>query len=147
MSDPASRVVILAVVLSIAPLLISMDRDGEPDDPSVEMLQSLVDGYAHAIEVNNRELALAYVHPRSPWRSEIDAVLREQLSWYLERARTSEFERYLHIDGSVSARVDQEFVRVFGVKFTRGTRRSIYHFRVFGESWRIWKIDEVSDRS
>jgi len=147
MSGPASRVVILAVVLSIAPLLISMDRDGEPDDPSAEMLQSLVDGYAHAIEVNNRELALAYVHPHSPWRSEIDAVLREQLSWYLERARTSEFERYLHTGGSISARVDQEFVRVFGVKFTRGTRRSIYHFRVFGESWRIWKIDEVSDRS
>ena len=148
MSSPqARRVVILAVMVSIAPLLIAMDRDGGPDDPSVETLRSLVDGYAHAIAANNRGLALTYVHPHSSWRSEIDAALREQLSWYLERARTSEFEQYLHTDGTISARVDQELVRVFGMKFTRGTRRSIYHFRVFGESWRIWKIDELLDRS
>jgi hypothetical protein len=44
----------------------------------------------------------------------------------------------------VAARVDQEIVRVFGMKFTRATRRSTYRFRELDGSWRIWAIDEVS---
>jgi hypothetical protein len=143
----ASSVATLAAMVSIVPILVAMDRGAPREDPSADMLQLLVDSYAHAIEVNNRELALTYVHPRSPSRREIDAALREQLSWYLERVRTSEFERTRRADGMISARVDQEFVRVFGLKITRGTRRSIYYFRAFGEAWRIWEIDEVFDQT
>ncbi len=109
----------------------------------MERLRSLVESYAHAIETNNRELALWYVHPRSPWRSEADAALRDQLASYLERARTSNLELMRLPDGTISAKVAQEIVRVFGMKFMRGTRQSIYHFRELGMSWRIWGIDEV----
>ena len=113
-------------------------------EPSLETLESLVEGYAHAIETNNRELALWYVHPRSPHRSEMDATLRDQLASYLERARTSNLARVRRSDGVISATVDQEIVRVFGLKFTRGTRRSIYHFRELDRSWRIWEIGDSS---
>jgi hypothetical protein len=113
-------------------------------EPPIEVLRSLIEGYAHAIETNNRELALWYVHPRSPHRSEIDTSLRDQLSAYLERARTSNLERIEHADGTISVKLDQEFVRVIGIKFTRGSRRSTYHFRDLGGSWRIWGIDEVA---
>jgi AcrR family transcriptional regulator len=78
-------------------------------DPSLEALHSLVDAYAHAIEINNRNLALWYVHPRSPWRSQIDAALRDQLASYLERALTSDLEPVPLPDGTISATVDQEF--------------------------------------
>ena len=124
-------------------LLGGRNSDAGPSEPSVEVLRSLIHGYAHAIETNNRELALWYVHPRAPRRSEIDESLRQQLASYLERARTSNLERTDHSDGTISARVDQEIVRVIGMKFTHGTRRSIYYFRELGESWRIWQIDEV----
>jgi hypothetical protein len=134
------RIATLALVWSIAPLVVGQDAIAEPGEPT---LRSLVEDYAHAIETNNRELALSYVHPRSPRRAEIDAALREQLEWYLERARTLDLELSRLPDGTISARVDQEVVRVFGMKFTRATRRSIYHFREHGGSWRIWKIDEV----
>ena len=116
----------------------------ELGDPSLETLRSLVEGYAHAIETNNRELALRYVHPRSPRKSEIDATLREQLASYLERARTSDLERLRLPDGTIYAKVDQEFVRIVGMKFTRGARSSIFHFRELSGSWRIWGIDEVA---
>ena len=135
-----SRIARLALVWSIATLLVGQNAIAEPGEP---MLRSLVENYAHAVETNNRELALSYVHPRSPRRAEIDAALREQLEWYLERARTLDLELSQLPDGTISARVDQEVVRVFGMKFTRATRRSIYHFREVGGSWRIWGIDEV----
>ena len=147
MSDPrTNRIATLALAAPIALLVLVVGRDlgAERGDPSLELLRSLVEGYAHAIETNNRELALWYVHPRSPWRSEIDATLREQLTSYFERARTSNLEQMRLPDRTISATVDQEIVRVFGMKFTRGTRRSIYHFREFSGSWRIWGIDEVS---
>ena len=135
-----SRIAGLATVWSIALLVVGQHAIAETDEST---LRSLVADYAHAVETNNRELALSYVHPRSPQRAEIDAALREQLQWYLERARTSHLELSLPPDGTVSARVDQEVIRVFGMKFTRATRRSIYHFREVGGSWRIWGIDEV----
>ena len=137
-----------AVILAatIALLVDARDLGAELDEPSVEILRSLVEGYAHAVETNNRELALWYVHPRSPRSSEIDARLRDQLSSYLERARTSDLKRLQLSDGAVAARVDQEFVRVVGMKITRGSRRSIYHFRAFGGSWRIWDIEVPSSR-
>ena len=133
----------LALVAPLALLLGAQPPVAEPGEPSVEELRSLVEGYAHAIETNNRELALWYVHPGSPSRSEIDATLRDQLASYLERARTSHLELMRLPDGTISAKVAQEIVRVFGMKFMRGTRQSIYHFRELGVSWRIWGIDEV----
>ena len=42
------------------------------------------------------------------------------------------------------ARVDEDVVRVFGMKLTRARRRSLYEFRQLGRSWRIWGIDEVA---
>ncbi len=137
------RLAILALAAPLALLTGGRGTDEAHSEPSVETLRSLVERYAHAIEINNRELALWYLHPRSPRRSEIDAALRDQLASYLERARTADLELLLRRDGEVSARVDEEFVRVFGMKFTRGTRRSIYHFREFSGSWRIWGIDEL----
>jgi hypothetical protein len=135
-----SRIAGLATAWSIALLVVAQHAIAEPDEAT---LRSLVTGYAHAVETNNRELALSYVHPRSPHKAEIDSALREQLEWYLERARTSNMELSRLHDGTVSARVDQEVIRVFGMKFTRATRRSIYHFREFDGSWHIWEIDEV----
>jgi hypothetical protein len=135
-----SRIAALALVWSMAPLMAGKIATARPDEPSVETLRSIVKGYAHAIETNNRELALWYVHPRSPRRSDIDASLREQLASYLERARTSNLEWIEHSHGTISAKVDQEIVRVIGMKFTHGSRRSIYHFRDLGGSWRIWEI-------
>ena len=134
------RIATLALVWSIAPLVVGQNAIAEPGEPT---LRSLVEDFAHAVETNNRKLALSYVHPRSPQRAEIDAALREQLEWYLERARTSHLEASRLPDGTASARVEQEVIRVFGMKFTRATRRSIYYFREVGGSWRIWGIDEV----
>jgi hypothetical protein len=139
-----NRINIAAMALA-APLMLLVDaRDlgAEIPEPSEDLLRSLVEGYAHAVETNNRELALRYVHPHSPRRSEIDAKLRTQLASYLERARTSDLERLRLPDGTVSATVEQEIVRVSGMKFTRGTRQSIYHFRELSGSWLIWGIDE-----
>ena len=140
-----SRVRIATIALgAVVALLVDEQLLGaEPVQPSVEQLRSLVDGYAHAIETNNPELALWYVHPQSPRKSEIAVALREQLASYLERARTSNLEPLPQGSRTISARVDQEFVRVIGMKFTRGTRRSIYHFREHGGTWRIWKVDEL----
>jgi hypothetical protein len=135
-----SRIAGLATVWSVALLVAGQQASAEPDEAT---LRSLIADYAHAVETNNRRLALSYVHPRSPQRAEIDAALREQLEWYLERARTSRLELSRLTDGTISARVDQDIVRVFGMKFTRATRRSIYQFREFGGSWHIWGIDEV----
>ncbi len=149
MSDPGTnriRIATLALAAPMALLVGGRDLGAESGEPSVERLRALVEGYAHAIETNNRELALWYVHPRSPWRSEIDATLRDQLASYFERARTSNLEQMRLPDGTISAKVDQEIVRVSGMKFTRGTRRSIYHFREASGSWRIWGIDEVSSQ-
>jgi hypothetical protein len=142
---PPSRLAVATLALAAVIGLLADARglDAEQLEPSVERLQSLVEGYAHAIETNNRELALWYVHPHSPWRSEADAALRDQLASYLERARTSDLERIRLADGMVSATVDQEIIRVAGMKFTRGTRRSIYYFRALRGSWRIWGIEEV----
>ena len=141
-----SRIAALALLWSMALLMVGKTATARPDQPSVETLRSIVEGYAHAIETNNRELALWYVHPRSPQKPEIDAALRTQLGSYFERARTSNVEPILLPDGTILAAVEQEVVRVIGMKFTRGTRRSIYQFRELGGSWRIWKIDEVSSR-
>ena len=134
----------MVLVASMVLLLGGGESGAGRREPSIEVLRSLIEDYAHAIETNNRELALWYVHPRSPRRSEIDASLRDQLASYLERARTSDLERIDHADGTVSVKLEQEIVRVLGVKFTRGSRRSIYHFRDLGGSWRIWEIEEVA---
>ncbi len=147
MTDPrTSRRKTATLALATAVALMVGGGEAESGAPTVEKLRSPVDGFAHAIETNNRELALWYVHPRSPRTSEIDAALRDQLASYMERARTSHLERLRLPEGTSSARVDQEIVRVFGMKFTRGTRRSIYHLRELGESWRIWAIDDVAIR-
>ena len=138
-----SRIAALALLWSMAPLMVGKIATARPDEPSVETLQSIVEGYAHAIETNNRELALWYVHPHSPQRPEIDETLRDQLASYMERARISDLNRLRRHDGAILARVDQEIVRVFGLKFTHDTRQSIYHFRKFSGDWRIWGIDEV----
>jgi hypothetical protein len=138
-----SRTAALALVWSMAPLMVEQIATAQPDEPSMETLRSLVEDYAHAIETNNRELALWYVHPHSPQRSEIDAALRDQLASYMERARTSHLNRLRPRDGTISAMVDQEIIRVFDMKFTRDRRQSIYHFREFGGDWRIWGINEV----
>jgi hypothetical protein len=142
-----SRFNYLAVLLGAWMILFLGVRNSSagPDEPSIEILRSLIDGYAHAIETNNRDLALWYIHPRSPRRSDIDASLRDQLSSYMERARTSHLERIELPDGTISAKLDQEFIRVIGMKFTRGSRRSIYQFRDLGDTWRIWRIDEAED--
>jgi hypothetical protein len=133
-----SRIAGLATVWSIALLVAGQHAIAEPNEST---MRSLVADYAHAVETNNRKLALSYVHPRSPQRAEIDAALREQLTWYMERARTSHLEPSRLPDGTASARVEQEIIRVFGMKFTRATRRSIYHFREFDGSWHIWEIE------
>ena len=129
MSQPLTNriaTVALALAVPIAVLVVARVVGAERSEPSLEMLRSVVEGYAHAIETNNRELALWYVHPISPRRSEINATLRDQLASHLERARTTDLEPLRSSDGAVTARVDQEIVRVFGMKFTRETRRSIY---------------------
>jgi hypothetical protein len=105
-------------------------------------MHSLVDGYAHAIETNNRELALWFVHPRAPSRSELDTELRDQLESYQERARTTHLEAMPQVEGSASASVDQEFIRIVGLKFIRDHRRRVFHFRAAGDVWRIWAIAE-----
>jgi hypothetical protein len=138
-----SKIAALALLWSMALLMVGKTATARPDQPSVETLRSIVEGYAHAIETNNRELALWYVHPHSPHRPEIDETLRHQLSSYMERARISDLNRLRRHDGAILARVDQEIVRVFGLKFTHDTRQSIYHFRKFSGDWRIWGIDEV----
>jgi hypothetical protein len=67
------------VTLVSAIFLVSMlgdpSLDRRPGRPSVEDLRSLIDGYAHAIETNNRDLALWYIHPDSPRRPDIVASL------------------------------------------------------------------------
>jgi hypothetical protein len=144
MSDArASRSGIVLIVLSSC----ACAPAAKPDGPSLDALRNLVEDYAHAVETNNRELALWYVHPQAPRRSEIDSTLRDQLGSYLERARTLQLQPLEAFDGSISAQVDQEFVRVFGMKFTRGKRRSIYQFRRLGDSWRIWSIKDVQQPS
>ena len=80
MSNPRTNRIRIAAMALAAPIVLLIDaRDlgAELGEPSVETLRSLVEGYAHAIETNNRELALRYVHPRSPRRSVIDAALRD----------------------------------------------------------------------
>jgi hypothetical protein len=137
----AATVVLFA---SVVVLLGGWESGGGRPEPPIEVLRSLIEDYAHAIETNNSELALSYVHPRSPHRSDLEASLRDQLASYLERARTSNLERIEDPDGIVSVKLDQEIVRVVGIKFTRGSRRSIYRFRDLDGSWRIWGIDEVA---
>jgi len=143
-STTQNRPVPIGLALLLCPLLIAADRSTASRDASDETLRALVNGYAHAIKINDRELALWFVHPLSPQRAGIGAQLQEQLAWYLERARTTALEAFEQVDGDVSAHVDQEFVRVFGIKITRERRRSIFHFREFEGAWRIWKIDEVA---
>ena len=150
MTGPQPSRITIAILALTAPLALlagARSLDSKPAEPSAEELRSLVEGYAHAIETNNRELALSYVHATSPQRSEIDAALRDQLASYMERARTSalQLQHPPPSDGTASARVDQEIVRVFGMKLTRGMRRSIYHFRQLDDSWRIWGIEVLTD--
>ena len=145
MSNPRAirvRIPIVALAAMIALLVGGRVLRAAPAEPSAEDLRSIVESYAQAIETNNHELALWYVHPRSPRRPEIDAMLRVKLGSYFERARTSYLEPMRLPDGTVQATVEQEIVRVIGMKFTRGKRRSIYQFRELGGSWRIWGIDE-----
>lgn len=127
--------------------LVALPMDGQPNAeprlPSARELLAVVEGYGHAIETNNRELALWYVHPDAFARASLDDSLREQLELYMERVRTSRIVPEYSPDGMVEAQVDQEFVRVFGMKFTRGSRRSIFRFRSDGNVWRIWEINEV----
>ena len=110
--------------------------------PSASDLRVLLEAYAHAIEANNGGLAMSYVHSHSPWRSRMEASLRAQLNDYFERARTLSVEVVRHPREGV-ARVEQEFVRVTGMKFMRGTRSWIVRFRLDREVWRIWQIEEL----
>lgn len=141
-----NRIATLALVASISSSLGARDSGESYPEPPLEMLRALVEGHARAIETNSRERALWYVHPQSPQRPEIDAGLRDQLASYLEHARTSGLERSRLPDGTVAATVEQDVLRIFGLKITRETRRSIYRFRELGGSWRIWRIDEVAAR-
>jgi hypothetical protein len=138
-----SSIAAFAFLWSMATLMVGPIATAQPDEPSVETLRSLVEGYAHAIETNNRELALWYVHTDSPNRPEIEEALRNQLASYMERAQTSDLNPVRQPNGEVSAMVDQEIVRIFGLKFTRDSRQSIYHFRESRGNWRIWAIDEL----
>jgi hypothetical protein len=131
---------------AIALLIGGLGVARSPNEPSQELLLALVDGYAHAIETNNHELAMSYVHPHSPRMLELDAALREQLEWCFERARTTRLDLLPRSGGSVAARVDQDYVRVVGLKFLYGTRQSVYHFRAHGEAYRLWAIDELEPR-
>lgn len=138
-----ARRAIVGFGVPLALLAVGQEPSPEAAPPSLATLRSLVDGFAHAIETNNRKLALWHVHPASPRKSEIGAALQDQLASHFERARTSRIERLADgepADGIVSARVHQEFVRVAGLKFMRGTRRSIYRFEEIRGSWRIWDI-------
>ena len=139
-----NRIAALALAAPIVLLPGARDLGPARIEPSVDVMRSLVEDHAHAIEVNHLELALSYVHPLAPRLPEIASALRDQLASHLERARTLDLECLRLPDGTLSARVDQELVRVFGMKFTRGMRRSIYHFREYRGKWRIWGIDEVA---
>jgi hypothetical protein len=139
------RLVTLASAIFLVAMLGDPNLDRRPGRPSVEDLRSLIDGYAHAIETNTRDLALRYIHPDSPRRPDIAASLHDQLTSHMERARIPHLGGIEVSGGTISAELEQEFVRVFGLKFTRGSRRSVYHFRELGESWRIWGIDEVAE--
>jgi hypothetical protein len=138
-----SGTIVLAVALPLVVMIAACDRATDERVASLADLRLLVDGYAHAIETNNRELASSYVHPSSPWRSDLDTALRNQLAAYFERARTSDLEPIQRSHNLISAKVDQEIVRVSGMKFMRAKRQSIYEFRPFGKSWRIWGIGEI----
>jgi hypothetical protein len=132
----------LAVAMPIALGVGWQSLRAAPPRPPPEALQSLVEDYGHAIETNNHELALLYIHPRSPARSEISEAVREQLQYYQEKVTISNFETTHLPDGTVSAKVDQEFMRIFGLKITRGTRQMFYRFRPDGRDWRVWEIEE-----
>jgi hypothetical protein len=145
MSDRrTNRLATLALAAPIFLLPGGHDLASGRFEPSEGVLRSLVEDFARAIEVNHLELALSYVHPSSPHRAEFASALREQLASHLERARTTDLECLRRPDGTLSATVDQELVRVFEMKFTRATRRSIYHFREHRGTWRIWGIDKVA---
>ncbi len=135
----------IAIIALAAPIALGVgwrDFSVEPHQPSASELRELVEGYAHAIETNNHELALWYVHPRSPSRSEIDESLREQLAYYQEKAKTSDLELTHLPDGTISAEVDQELMRIFGLKITRSSRQMVFRFRPHGRDWRIWGMEE-----
>lgn len=132
--------IIVPIVLYSAASLGAAERVELP----IEVLRSLVDDYAHAIETNNHPLAMSYVHPDSPFRPEIDAALRGQLSSYFERARITGLEATRRSDGTISAMVIQETVRVIGLKFTRHVRRTAYRVRQQDGSWWIWELREVA---
>ena len=134
------------IVVALTTIVLSFGCgcvETRPSEPSTEVMHSLVDGYAQAIETNNRELALWYIHPRSPFRSELDAALQDQLAAYQEKARTMRLELVQQQVGSAAAVVDQELVRIFGLKLSHAKRRSNYQFRTLGDSWRIWRIDST----
>jgi hypothetical protein len=145
MRSRANRLPLEAVILAVCLLLLpaGLSVGTQSDAPPLEALRSRVVDFAHAIETNNLELALWQVHPHSPQRSEIEAGLRSQLATYLERANTSPLEALRLSADAASARVDQEIVRVIGMKLMREERHSIYHFRRSGESWQIWRIDPI----
>ena len=136
------RVATLASIVVISLLTSGSGLGAGRGEPSVEVLRSLVEQYAHAIEINNRELALWYVHPRSPFRSEIDDALRDQLSSFFERARILSLEQPSRSGETISVMINQETVRVFGLKFIHAKQRSIYRFREHDGSWWIWEIKE-----
>ncbi len=99
--------------------------------------------YVHAIEANHLELAMTYVHAASPHRARLETELEHQLSWYFERAQTLSFGPTVDGEDTVSAPVVQRVVRVFGMKFSYGKRRSIFVFRRQREGWRIWNIQSL----
>lgn len=106
-----------------------------------QIMRSLLNGYARAIETNNHEYALRHIHPHSPARSEIDSQLREQLSAYLETSRVANLDRISQTADTSAARVDQEIVRIFGLKIIRSKQSAIVRFRPLGDVWRIWDIE------
>ncbi len=130
-----------------AVLLLSCASQARAETSLKTALGQLVEAYAHAIAVNNPELALAYFHPGSPNRARVEAELRDQLAWCFERAETVSMDPFPPDDGeAVSVLVGQRVVRVVGMKFIRARRDTVFAFRKQHDAWRIWDIRSTSDR-
>jgi hypothetical protein len=103
-------------------------------------MRALADDYAHAVEANHLELAMTYVHSESPHRQRLAKELGDQLSSYFERAEILSFGPAQEQGDSITARVAQQLVRVFGMKITRSKRDSVFVFRRQLGEWRIWNV-------
>ena len=138
-----SRGLALLAVATVALSAGCGPLDPDPGDLSEVAIHGLIDSYAEAIETNNRELALFYIHKRFPSRTNLEAELRDQLASYQERAEITQIEVMTHPDGTTSARVDQDFIRIFGLRIVGDSRQRIFRFRLQDGIWRIWSIEQT----